>query len=69
MVLPSEEAEMKECPLKIEDCGTCHWSFGRDKNKQDVCGIFSMAADLSALAEEAQKQTKLLEYLCKREQG
>jgi hypothetical protein len=55
---------MKECPLKIEDCESCKWNFGHGK-----CGIFSMAADLSTIAAESEKQTKLLEYLCKREQG
>jgi len=55
---------MKECPLKIESCETCKWNFGHEK-----CGIFSIAADLSALAEEAQKQTKLLEYIAGKYQG
>lgn len=38
---------MKECPLKIDDCRTCHWDFGHEK-----CGIFSIAADMSTLVEE-----------------
>jgi len=49
---------MKECPFKIGDCETCKWNFGHDK-----CGIFSIAADMSVLAEESVKQTKLLERL------
>ena len=57
---------MKEiCPMGVkEECEKCRWNFGHEK-----CAIFSMAADLSGLYEEAPKITKLLEYLCKREQG
>jgi hypothetical protein len=47
---------MKECPLKIEDCEKCKWNFGNN-----VCGIFSIAADMSLIAEELVKQTKLME--------
>jgi hypothetical protein len=49
---------MKECPLKIEDCEKCRWNFGHEK-----CGIFSIAADMSVLAEESVKQTEMLERI------
>jgi hypothetical protein len=49
---------MKECPFRIEDCEQCKWNFGHDK-----CGIFSIAADMSVLAEEAVKQTELLKKI------
>jgi hypothetical protein len=49
---------MKDCPFKIEDCETCRWNFGPHK-----CGIFSIATDMSVIAEESVKQTKLLETL------
>lgn len=55
---------MKDCPLKIEECESCRWNFGHEK-----CGIFSMAADLSVIAEEVQKQTKLLEEIASRSAG
>jgi len=47
-----------------EGCEKCRWGFGHEQ-----CVMFELAVDLSVLAEEAQKQTKALEYLCKREQG
>jgi hypothetical protein len=53
---------MKDCPLKIEDCEQCRWNFGHDK-----CVIFSIAADLSILSEEAVKQTELLRKILNKE--
>jgi hypothetical protein len=53
---------MKECPFKIEDCEQCRWNFGHEK-----CGIFSIAADMSALVEESIKQTELLKKIFNKE--
>jgi hypothetical protein len=55
---------MKDCPLKIEDCETCKINFGHDR-----CAIFSAAVDLSVLAEESVKQTKLLEKIANNLKG
>jgi hypothetical protein len=51
---------MKTCPLKVDEdaCEQCHWNFGHDR-----CAVFSAAVDLSVLAEESVKQTKLLEKM------
>jgi hypothetical protein len=51
---------MKTCPLKVDEdaCEQCHWNFGHDR-----CAIFSIAVDLSVLAEESVKQTKFLERI------
>lgn len=53
---------MKECPLKVVDCEQCKWNFGHKE-----CGIFSIAADMSALLEESLKQTELLRKIFNKE--
>ena len=52
--------EMKECPLKLEDCEECKWNFGRR------CSLFESTSELTVISEEIKKQTVLLERIAKR---
>jgi hypothetical protein len=50
--------EDKICPLNIADCESCKWNFGNRK-----CGIFSIAADMSAIVELLERQKGMLEEI------
>jgi hypothetical protein len=55
----------KECPLKFDDCESCHWKFGREASGTEMCAPFSIAEDLSIISEELVKQTGLLKEIVK----